>query len=201
MSLIGRTFVALLNHLLEPSAWARDRLAAFAGSQVSLRVAPVEVAFSIDQKGFACESSTGAPADVTLSFPLGELPGLLSEANSRSMGAVSIEGNAELADTLGFVFRNLKWDVEDDLSRMFGDIPARRLVLGMQSLKSSHDRAIDSLGANMSEYLVDEQHLLVGQRTTDTFGKQVQTLRDDTARLEKRVERLEHGFRHRKHKA
>ncbi len=190
MSLIGRTFVALLNHLLESSAWARNRLALFADSQVCLRVAPIEVLFRIDPSGMVCDAVPGEMPDVVLNFPLAELPSMFADPSARPMGSVTLEGNAELAETLGFVFRNLQWDIEEDLARIFGDIPAHRMVSGIQSLKTRHDRAIESLGTNFAGYLSEEQRLLVTRYALTSLSKDVQTLRDDAVRLEKRFDRL-----------
>ena len=190
MSLIGRTFVTLLNHLLESSGWARDRLAVFAGSQVCLRVTPIEVKFRIDQSGMVCDAVLDEAADVVLIFPIAELPGMFADPAARAMGAVTLEGNAELAETLGFVFRNLQWDIEEDLARIFGDIPAHRMVLGIQSLKHLHDRTVESMGANFAEFFAEEQGMLVTRYALASLSKEVQTLRDETARLEKRFDRL-----------
>jgi len=106
------------------------------------------------------------------------------------MSAVRIDGNAEFADALGFVFRNLRWDVEEDLSRLVGDILARRTVLGAQSLRVGASRTWQALGGNLAEYLTDERPLLVARDALDAHGDELSRLRDDLARLEKRAERL-----------
>lgn len=190
MSLIGRTFVTLLNHLLKSSGWARERLAGFAGSEVCLRVAPIEVMFRIDESGMVCDAVPGEIPEVVISFPIAELPSMFADPSHRPMGAVSLEGNAKLAETLGFVFRNLQWDIEEDLARIFGDIPAHRMVQGIQSLKTVHDRAVESVGANFAEYFGEEQKLLVTRPALAALSQDVQTLRDDTALLEKRLGRI-----------
>jgi hypothetical protein len=43
--------------------------------------------------------------------------------------SVKLSGSADLAECLAFVFRNLGWDIEEDLASVLGDIPARRLAL------------------------------------------------------------------------
>jgi len=190
MSLIGRTFVTLLNHLLDSSGWARDRLSAFAESQVCLRVAPIEVMFRITPAGMVADALLGQEPDVVLSFPLADLPAMFTDPSHRSMGGISLEGNAELAETLGFVFRNLHWDIEEDLARIFGDIPAHRMVQGIQSLKTLHDQAMESVGANVAEYLTEEQHLLVTRPALVFLSNQVRSLQDEALQLEKRFDRL-----------
>ncbi len=48
-----------------------------------------------------------------------------------------------------------------------------------------------TLVENVTEYLLDEKPTLVRHLALDDFGTDVGRLRDDLARLEKRLERLE----------
>jgi ubiquinone biosynthesis protein UbiJ len=41
---------------------------------------------------------------------------------------VKIEGDVQLAAELGWLADNLRWDVEEDLSRIIGDVPAHTLA-------------------------------------------------------------------------
>ena len=182
--------IAAINHMLRSAGWARDRLAAHAGCSAVLRAAPCEVAFTVLPDGFL-ERSTAAPApSVTLSLPPSALPQFLGGNADAAMKEARIEGNAEFADTLGFVFRNLRWDAEEDLSRVFGDIAARRFVLGAQAFKSGGSRACAAFGGNLAEYFTDEQRLLVARAALEAHISELGRLRDDIARLDKRTERL-----------
>ena len=182
----------VINHLLERAPWARERLMPYAGSTLCCRVSPFEVAFRIEPDGcFSASSSEDAdqPADVTITVPLAQLPGAFLGDADKLMAAVNLQGNAELADSIGFVFRNLEWDAEEDLSRVLGDIPARRLAETARALRRAHERALTSLGGNLGEYFAEEQSLLITHGALDALADELRTLRDDLARLEKRVER------------
>lgn len=191
MSVLVRGFVMALNHVLAQSPWACERLAVFAGAQVRLRAAPLELDFTIDGHGRLVDAAQPLrEPDVTISVPLAELPTALPGGVTALLNAVHIDGNAELADALGFVFRNLRWDVEEDLSRFVGDMVAHRLVGTARALQDAHQRALQSLAGNLSEYLVEEQPLLVTHDTADRFEQTLRELRDGVARLEKRIDRL-----------
>jgi ubiquinone biosynthesis protein UbiJ len=41
---------------------------------------------------------------------------------------VKIEGDVQLAAELGWLAENLRWDFEEDLSRVVGDIPAHAMA-------------------------------------------------------------------------
>ncbi len=193
MSLIAHGFCLVFNHLLEQASWARERLAAFSESSVQVSAPPVELRLVIDDHGRFCEvdaAPAASRADVHIRLPFAELPTILAGGTDRLMNAARIEGNAELAETIGFVFRNLEWDAEEDLSRLVGDLPARRIHLGAQALRSAHARALEATGANLAEYLVDEAELLVCRPSLRTLSEETTEIRDRIARLEKRIARL-----------
>jgi ubiquinone biosynthesis protein UbiJ len=190
VSASSRAFSAALNHLLDGAAWARERLMAHPDRLVRLRADPVDIVVIILPDGRLGAAPDGAAPDVTLSVPLADAPRFLAGDASRAMNAVRVEGSAELADAFGFVLRNLRWDVEEDLARVVGDIPARRLVLGTRSLGEAGKRAWNALGENVAEYFAEEQGVLVTHASLAGFGDDVRALRDDVARLEKRIDRL-----------
>lgn len=191
MSLLAGGIVTALDHVLAQSPWACGRLVVFAGAQVRLRAAPLEFDFTIDGDGRLAESAQPPrEPDVTISVPLAALPTVLPGGTTALLSAVHIDGNAEMADALGFVFRNLRWDVEEDLSRFVGDVVAHRIADTARALKGAHERALRSLAGNLSEYLVEEQELLVTHDTANRFEETLRELRDGVARLEKRIDRL-----------
>ena len=189
MSVPSRGFLAGINHLLSPAPWARERLSPHAGRSARLRVEPFEILFSVESDGYLVPAPAGELPTLTLSLPLGAALGFVGGEAAKAAGEVRIDGNAEFADALGFVFRNLRWDVEEDLSKLFGDILARRIVLAAKGLKAFNAQALDALGGNFAEYFTEEQKLLVTHGELARHGRGVGELRDDLARLEKRIER------------
>lgn len=191
MSITSAGLAKLISHLLSRASWARERLSPFAGCIVRCHLEPIDLRFLIDTQGLLTAAPDAeCPADVTISMPLSQLPTLVLSDTNALMNVVTLAGNAELADAVGFVFRNLEWDAEDDLAHMIGDIPAHRIALAAIALKQSHDRAIQSLTGNVAEYLTEEQNILVTHGALQAFSDELRALRDQLARLEKRTERL-----------
>lgn len=186
----ARPFLGALNHVLQSAPWARERLAPHAGRVAQLSADPVRFRFSITAQGTLEPSAGDAPPAVTLALPLGALPHFVAGAPEKAMSAVRIEGSADLADALGFVFRHLRWDVEEDLSRVLGDVVAHRVVAGARSLAVAQARGLRSLSENVAEYLGEEQRLVVTQLDVHAHERELLTLRDDIARLDKRLDRL-----------
>ena len=135
-------------------------------------------------------SGEDAP-EVCLRLAVAELPQLLAGGMESAMRHVRIEGNAEFAEALGFVFRHLRWDAEEDLSRVVGDIAAHRLVDGGRRIATEGRRSLERAGGSVAEYLTEESPVLVPRAALPAFAQEVVALRDAVARLDKRVARLE----------
>ena len=75
----------------------------------------------------------------------GESPlALIQSALSGVRPAVSIEGDVQLAAEIAWLAENLRWDAEEDLSRLIGDAPAfalanagRKLTGGLRQILAS----------------------------------------------------------------
>jgi ubiquinone biosynthesis protein UbiJ len=48
--------------------------------------------------------------------------------------AVHIEGNVQLAAEVNWLVEHVRWDLEEDLARVMGDVPARTLSQIAQSI-------------------------------------------------------------------
>lgn len=190
--MIASVFLTATNHLLAQSGWARARLTPHAGGTARLELAPVtSIDFSVSADGHLAEWVGEDEPDVVLRMPVAEMPRLLVDGLESAMRLVRIEGNADFADALGFVFRHLRWDVEEDLSRVLGDIAAHRIVDTGRRIGVEGRRSLERAGGNVVEYLTEERPLLVPRTALPALAQEVAALRDAVGRLDKRVGRLE----------
>ena len=133
----------------------------------------------------------GASAGPAATVRLG--PGLMLRLAARDESAwreISITGDTDFASAIHHVVRNLRWDVEEDLSRVFGDIAAHRMAETGRAFQRWSGQAAENTARAFAEYWTEEQPLIAGARDLEEFGRAVDQLRDDTARLEKRIEQL-----------
>jgi len=189
--MLSGTAAAAINHLLRDAGWARERLISFAGRSVQFEIPPVRLAFSIDPDGYlvAVEPQDAAAALVRCSAPaLIRLIGLHDESARQDL---HVEGDSALASAFTSVLSGLRWDIEEDLSRIVGDVAARRLTQAGSGLLAWHAQAASNLAQALAEYWTGERPLLVGRDALGEFVRAVDALRDDAQRLEKRIERLE----------
>ena len=84
----------------------------------------------------------------------------------------------------------MKWDYEEDLSQLIGDIPANKIsAFGKHAVNTAKEQA-SNLAEMISEYWQEEQPLIAKKRHVEAFIQEVDQLRDDTERLEKRLSKL-----------
>jgi len=181
--------VAFINHLLAREQWARERLVPFCGRRARFRLAPLpDLVLEIDDSGLV---EPGAAEDValTLTIPPTALPRILVH-DETALRDVRLDGDADLARTIQFLFHNLRWDFEEDLSRVFGDVAAHRLAGAARGFAGWQRQAAERLGQNVAEYLKEEVDVLVDPHELESFGREVDDVRDAVERLEKRVQRL-----------
>ena len=183
--------VAFANHLLVADDWARARLAAFAGRSASLRLGGREfLRVGIDEQGLVQQDASATSATVSIELPA-DTPARLLGDRSALFSAATIAGSADLAQTIGLVFGNLRWDVEEDLSHLVGDVVARRGLQLAGRVAHWHWQGASKLASAITEYLTEEAAEITGRRAIEGFCDEVDAVRDDLARLEKRLARLE----------
>ena len=120
-------------------------------------------------------------------------PGVLLRLAARDASAwndIAVEGDPQLAAALNYIARNIRWDVEEDLSRVFGDIAAHRMVETGRKLDNWGRQGADNLARSFAEYWTEEQPLIANRADVEQFNRDVDALRDDIARLEKRIEQV-----------
>lgn len=182
--------IVALNHLLGQAAWASDKLKPHAGRVALLVSGPVALRLQIESDGRFAEAAQASVPDATIELPTAALPQAFHGFDAVSR-RVAVSGNAEFAETLGYVLRNLRWDAEEDLSRFVGDIAAHRMASGLKEFLDWQQAGLRSLAASTADYLAEERALLLRSATATALANETDALRDDLARLEKRLDKLE----------
>jgi len=140
-------------------------------------------------RGELAPAAEHATADVTVRIT----PGLALRLATRDEAAwkeIEVAGDTEFAQAVNYVARNLQWDLEEDLSRLFGDVAAHRMAEAGRTLSRWGGQSAENVGRSLAEYWTEEAPLIARARDVADFNRAVDALRDDVARLEKRVEPL-----------
>ena len=187
---IAQTALSALNHVLRQQSWARDRLRAHAGRTVRMVVqsplGPVSSDARIGVDG-TLELASGAEAPtvtLTLTPSVDALFGVLRDGPRGMTGHLKVDGDVMVAAAVGEIAQHLRWDVEEDLSRLVGDRVAHRVGESAREGARQADTLRDRFETGVRRFLVDEDRQLV---TRDDLGN----LADALAELERVVGDLE----------
>ncbi len=185
-----RPVVAVINHLLAQEPWAQDKLAQHRDKTACIDAGLSQLLLSVTADGYVAVASEDAVPAVTIRIKLSDLPLILAN-RERAVSYVKIEGDADFANAISQLSQTLRWDAEEDLSKVVGDIAATRLVSGAKSALATVQTTHKQLAENVAEYFLEEQPMLIRPYLMQEFTSDVVKLRDDLERLSKRIEKLE----------
>lgn len=180
---------AAINHLLTSEPWAREKLARHAGKVALFDAGVVAIRLKAAPDGLVQPAGADEPQNVTIRVKLSDLP-LIVQNREHAFSYVQIEGDADFANTVSQLSETLRWEAEEDLSRLIGDMAAVRVAGGARMALDAVRSAQRKLTENLAEYFLEEKPLLVRQQTVADFSSDVSRLRDDVERLAKRIEKL-----------
>jgi ubiquinone biosynthesis protein UbiJ len=122
-----RRGVLFLNHVLQQEPEAMARLARQKGRVVLVQWRTLALRLAATPAGLFELAAEVAVPDLTLTVT-DESPFALAQAVLRGdKPGVRIEGDVLFAAEINWLVDNLRWDVEDDLARVIGDVPAHTL--------------------------------------------------------------------------
>ena len=165
----GVAFCFLLNQLLERESWARERLVPFAGQSIEFQpplLPPWRVTILASGKV----------------EPGGPDPAAIAAVNGVTGGA--------LAEEVRTLARHLRLDVEEELSRVFGDIAAHRMTGAARAFAGWQRDAALRLSEALGDYATDEARLLVRRVELAAFAADVESLARKLEDLERRMAAL-----------
>jgi ubiquinone biosynthesis accessory factor UbiJ len=178
----------VINHLLRTQPGSRQRLAVHAGRTLRLDAGPVVIRWCIQPVGeFAADENPDRLPDLIVHLAPGQLLTWLA-GNEEAFMRSRFDGDGTLAADIGRVMRDLDWSPEQDIARFIGDIPAHRLAQAAGGFLAGRARIPLWLAGQLAEYWTKERPLVAQGEAVRAFAAEVDRLRDDTERLEKRLE-------------
>lgn len=178
----------LFNGLLRREPWAAERLSRHAGKSLRFTIGRMQAAYTIDSNGMLGVCDAAVVPDVSLSIASEHLADLPTILRSKDVNAITeklhVQGDAALAALVSELARDLRWDIEDDLSNRFGDILGPGLLQGGRKAAEIAQEALRRGSANVAEYLGEESRLLATRHGMQEF-------RADCAAMQRRLDALE----------
>ena len=120
--------VLFLNHVLAQEPEATRRLVRQKGSVVLVQWREFSLRLVVTPAGLLDIADAARMPDLTLTVA-DESPFVLAETALRGdKPAIRIAGDVQLAAEINWLVDHVRWDVEEDLARVIGDVPAHTVA-------------------------------------------------------------------------
>lgn len=119
--------VLLLNHVLMQEPQAQARLQRQQGRVMLAQWRSFAIKLEATPAGLLDRAKPLARPDLTLTVTQASPFAVAMAAMNGEKPSVSIEGDVQLAAEVNWLVEHVRWDLEDDLSRIIGDVPAHAL--------------------------------------------------------------------------
>lgn len=186
---VQQAFTSGLNHLFARSPGAQDALAPHFGKTLAIDLTLLRIQMKITEGGELAVAG-GDTTDATVSLPFGLLAQLPFKGKAVFRDAPTA-GDAELLAAFNDAFAQLDIDAEAELANLFGPVAGFRLAESGRAFGNWLSQAASDTARAFAEYAVEETVMLARPGDVDRFNREVDTLRDDTERLQARLSRLE----------
>ena len=125
---LSQRLVLILNHIIQQEPQAMQRLARMQGQQVGVQWQALSLQLVFTPAGLLDLAPGDRPADLRIEL-MSERPSEVVQALAQGeKPAVSIHGDVRLAAEVNWLIDHVRWDVEADLARVFGDVAAYRIA-------------------------------------------------------------------------
>jgi len=183
-----------LNRLVGESTAAADLLERLQGSSFAVHVEGLGVTAVLHADGERLRIDADAvAATATLRATPIDLLRLMSAEGVTDVKRTraTLSGDLEIAERFSQLLKLARPDLEGEVARWIGDVPAHALGEAVRGAGAWFKRAAEALRLNSAEYLQEESRALPGALEAQAFYSDVERLRDDVERAAARLARLE----------
>ena len=128
VSEMHQRLVLFLNHVLVQEKEAMDRLVRQKGRIARVQWRQYSVALLVTPAGLFDVALADATPDLMLEVTETSPFSLAQTALRGDKPSIRIEGDVQFAAEINWLVDNVKWDVEEDLARVIGDVPAHTVA-------------------------------------------------------------------------
>ncbi len=189
-----RPVANVLNRNIQEITPARELCQKLDGKTIAVRVRDTALAmyFKISDEVITLAADSESEPDVVITgslLTLARMAGTAGEGAVRD-GSLDLTGDAYTAQAFQELLGYAKPDIEEELSTLIGDAASHRLGEIARGFGNWSRDARETIHANIREYLQEESGSLPSRYEVERFTQRVDSLRDDVARLEARLDRL-----------
>jgi ubiquinone biosynthesis protein UbiJ len=195
LEVLLRPVAEILNRNIAETTPARELAIELDGATIAIRARETALSafFSFEDEIIALSTEYLDEPDVVISGSLVTLTKMIGGGGEAAIrnGDVDLSGDAATAQRFQRLLDYAKPDIEEELSRIIGDVAAHRLAQVARGIGDWARETRSTMGSNVREYLQEESRDVPTRYEVDRFTQRVGTLRDDVERIAARLNRLE----------
>jgi len=185
--LIQKIKKIILDHLLSQNDWMQTKLIDHKGKVVVIEISGLKLILKIDEKGLLHSLYESEEFDCVIKLTVNDF---INQLINKKNGNISIKGDLELANQVSQVLKKIEWDVEEDLSKYIGDIPATQATKVLKKIVTNSQKNISNITGALLEYWQEENKILTKKRHVEIFNSEVDKIVEDTERLEAKIKKI-----------
>ena len=178
----------LINHLIQQNPEQQRELSEFAGSIICISLTGFRLTGRISEQGFL--ETANETADTNITFHNSAIQKIL-QGGQPGVGDISLEGDLMLGMTVLPILGSLRYYASDDLARIFGDSLAGSISERAANIGQTVKKIGQSIAEQISDFSREPESPVIDAATLSAWMEEVDKLRDDVARLNERLDRLE----------
>jgi ubiquinone biosynthesis protein UbiJ len=186
-----------INRYIELDPDYSQKLAPLYGSIIEIELTGIglRIYLRTDSKGIICQGSLeGEPDCVIKGTPIGLMKMSLGEKGTQTKGLfsgeVEISGDIQLGQKMNQVLDSIDIDWEEHLSHITGDVVAYRVGQVFKQSFAWMQESTQQMRDNVRDYFIYESEDVPHPTEVNQFVTQIDTLRDDVARAEARLQEI-----------
>ena len=177
----------ILDHLLSQNDWMQTKLIDHKNKVVVIEISSIKLILKIDEKGLLHSLNETKEFDCIIKLTVNDF---INQLINKNNGNISIKGDLELANQVSQVLKRIEWDVEEDLSKYIGDIPATQATKVLKKIVTNSQKNISNISGALLEYWQEENKILTKKRDVEIFNSEVDKIVEDTERLEAKIKKI-----------
>ena len=182
------SLLPVINHLIQQNPEIQMQLAEFEGSVVWLRAAGFSVLGCVSNVGFL--ETTDQAADTEIIFENSAIQKVL-QGLKPGVGDVRLEGDIEKGLALLPLLGAIRYYANADISRLFGDAAAGAITQRAFQVADMFKQLGRNLMGQFGDYAHEPDAPVITRAEFEMWAQEVDKLRDDIARLNARLDKLE----------
>ena len=174
----------LIDHLLSQNDWMQTSLIDHQHKVIAIEISSLKIIFKVNENGLLQSIDESENFDCIIKLTVNDF---INQLVNNKNGNISIEGDLELANKVSQVLKKIEWDVEEDLSKYIGDIPAIHSTKIIKKVITSGKKNIVNIAGAFLEYWQEESQILTKKNDVENFNSEVDKIVEDTERLEAKM--------------